>query len=159
MNDIKPRIVYLLRRTDKEDDGKDIYVGSTSKTLKERLKDHRGETQRKGKVNKSKLYTRMVEIGVNNWEVVPLLSFTCDKKTILKFEREWCELLHADLNMRTPFSGFNNNKEYIANHYRLNKQNKVFHCNICEKSFESNWFLKRHLDTLKHQYAYLNSLD
>ena len=30
MNDIKPRIVYLLRRTDKEDDGKDIYVGSTS---------------------------------------------------------------------------------------------------------------------------------
>lgn len=79
MNEIKPRTVYLLKRTDKPDDGTEIYVGSTSKTLKQRLKDHRGETQRKRKVNKSKLYTRMLEVGVNNWEIVLLLSFTIKK--------------------------------------------------------------------------------
>ena len=42
MNDIKPRTVYLLRRTDKEeDDGTDLYVGSTSANLKDRLWKHK----------------------------------------------------------------------------------------------------------------------
>ena len=70
MNDIKPRIVYLLRRTDKEDDGTDIYIGSTSKILKERLHDHRGNVKRYN----SRLYTRMREIGKYMWEIIPLLS-------------------------------------------------------------------------------------
>ena len=45
MNDIKPRTVYLLRRTDKENDGTDLYVGSTSVNLKKRLRDHKKGVQ------------------------------------------------------------------------------------------------------------------
>ena len=74
MDDIKPRTVYLLRRTDKEED---TYIGSTSVNLKRRLHNHKrcaiGNWT-------SKLYIKMEEIGVNNWQIVPLLTFPCNKK-------------------------------------------------------------------------------
>ena len=170
-NEIKPRTVYLLKRTDKEkDDGTDLYVGSTSQTLKQILYEHRNSVE---KCN-SKLYTRMREIGINSWEMVPLLSFTCDKKTILEFERQWCEAIGTDLNMILAINTEEEKKEHNAKYYKSNKesikqkiaecrksnkQNKVYHCSVCEKSFESNWLLKRHFNSLIHQYVYLNSLD
>ena len=40
-DEIKNRIVYVLCRTDKPEDGSDIYIGSTSQPLKERLRCHR----------------------------------------------------------------------------------------------------------------------
>ena len=104
MNDIKPRTVYLMRRTNRPDDGTEIYVGSTSQTLNERLCKRKSETQRKGNVNKSKLYTRVIEIGVNNCEITPLLSRICEKDIIRKVEKKWCDLLNADLNSYSPFS-------------------------------------------------------
>ena len=175
MNDIKPRTVYLLRRTDKEeDDGIDLYVGSTSrKNLNTRLCLHRCDAIRVGNES-NRLYKRMRKIGLGNWEALPLLSRTCDSKTIRKLERKWCTLLKADLKSNSPFSGFENKKEYDAKYYtsnkgkiiqrgaeyrKLSKQNKVFHCNVCEKSFGSGWYLRRHFGSLKHQYTYLNSLD
>ena len=84
MNEIKPRTVYLLRRTDKEDDGTDIYVGSTSIPLKHRLCIHKNHI---GKCN-SKLYTKMQEVGKHKWEIIPLLSRICDKNTICKVEKK-----------------------------------------------------------------------
>ena len=188
-SEIKLRTVYLMKRTDKEDDdGKDLYVGSTSKPLRVWLWYHRGSSKTKRDCN-NRLYTKMREVGLDNWEMVPLLSFTCDRKTILKFEKEWCYALNADLNTLPPFLGFNSKKEYDANYRRVNKetikqkkseyykvnkerisqrrtnynetqkQNKLHYCEVCEKSFLSNRDLKRHFDSLKHQYAYLNSLD
>ena len=75
-DEIKPRIVYMLCRTNKPDDGTDIYVGSTSQRLEQRLCDHRS----KAKIIDSKLYKRIREIGIYNWEIIPLLTFTCHKK-------------------------------------------------------------------------------
>lgn len=202
MAEIKLRTVYLLRRTDKPDDGTDVYVGSTSMTLKERLLVHSFivKTLKKGYEN-NKLYVRMREVGLYNWEIIPLLSFTCGKKTIREFEKKWVKILCSDLN---SFSPITNKKEYNANYYESNKdvilqkkanyyelnkdvilhqranyrklnkdailkkqanhrqltiQNKVHHCDVCDKSFRSIYDLKKHLDTLKHQYTYLNSVD
>ena len=101
----------------------------------------------------------MREVGVDNWEIIPLLSFKCDKKTILKFEMEWCNALNADLISNSPFSGFESKKEYLVNYFEVNKQNKIYYCEVCEKPFMSNRDLKKHFNTLKHQYTYLNSLD
>ena len=169
-DEIKPRTVYLLKRKNKPDDGTDIYVGSISMNLKYRLSSHRSPSSY---MRKSKLYVRMLEIGLNNWEIVPLLTFTCDKKTILEFEKEWIKILNADLNKNLPVINISK-KEYRANFYRLNKefckrrqvyyyhnniQNKIHHCDVCDKSFGWNYFLQEHFDTLKHQYTYLNSLD
>ena len=173
MSDIKIRKVYLLRRTDKPDDETDIYVGSTSRTLRKRLWNHRSDALRTRNKN-NKLYKKMREVGLDNWEMVPLLSFACDRKTILEFEKEWCNALNSDLNTNSPFPGFKNKKEYRANYresnketikqqkaeyYKLNKQNKTHYCNVCEKFFGHNGDLKKHFESLKHLYAYMNSVD
>ena len=130
----------------------------------------------------------MREVGINNWKLVPLLSFTCDRNTILEFEKDWCKALGSDLNTYTLFTGLDKegymtnyyslNREYIlqrqANYNAINReiirqkqaqynhsnvQNKIHHCDVCDKSFTCNANLQKHFDTLKHQYAYLNSLD
>ena len=98
-NEIKLRTVYLLKRTDKEDDGTDLYIGSTSMNLKEWLWKHKSCVTGN---RTSKLYTKMREIGVNNWQVVPLLTFTCGKNTIREFEGKWVEVLNTDLNTYSP---------------------------------------------------------
>ena len=98
MSEIKQRTVYLLKRTDKPDDGTDIYVGSTSQALKKRLWSHKHYT----KIVNSKLYVRMKEVGINNWRIIPLLTYLCDQKTILEFEKSWVELLNPDLNTYSP---------------------------------------------------------
>ena len=120
MNDeIKPRTVYLLRRTDRPDDGTDIYVGSMSRALKKRLCEHNvraigNET--------SKLYKRMREVGLDNWEILPLLVFTCEKLTILGFEKMWINTLNADLNTLSPITTPDERKEQKANYYVSNKE-------------------------------------
>ena len=87
-NEIKPRIVYVLTRTNMaDDDDTDIYVGSTSKTLRKRLCIHRFDATRVGNEN-NKLYVRMCEIVVQNWEILPLLGRICDIKTIRELERK-----------------------------------------------------------------------
>ena len=188
MTEIKPRTVYLMQRTDKIYDGTEIYVGSTSLSLKLRLQVHKSASKTKKYCN-TKLYTKMREVGLNNWKIIPLLQRTCDKKTILELEMEKCNELNADLNMRSPFLGFDNKKEYFVKYYqfnkeiikqrqdnyyelnkekisqkqteyhKLNKQNKRYHCEICDFSFGSNRGLKDHFYTIKHGYTYLNSLD
>ena len=40
-----------------------------------------------------------------------------------------------------------------------NRDRKSFFCEVCEISLGSGWALKKHNDRLKHQYAFLNSLD
>ena len=161
MNDIKPRTVYLLRQTDKEeDDGTDLYIGSTSKKLKERLSNHKSYTR----IVSNKLYTKMLETGVNNWEIIPLLSRTCNRNTIREVERKWIRILNADLNTFSPINTENEwkntGKEKMKRErYHYTKQNKTHYCNVCNKAFGYVADLKKHLESLKHSYAYLNSLD
>ena len=163
-DDVKPRTVYLLKRTDKPDDGTNIYVGSTSMTLTKRLVLHRSRanTLKKG-YEDTKLYVRMREVGVDNWEVLPLLVLTCDKKSIRGFEKEWFKALCADLNTFSPFMTKQERKRSVNKstklYYQRNIQNKLYHCDVCDKFFQSNSHLKSHLNTTKHQYAYLNSVD
>ena len=123
----------------------------------------------------------MRDVGLDNWEVLPLV-LTCGKKTIRGFEREWCKALDTDLNTYSPVAELSK-KEYDANYYVINRehirqkngkyyesnkesirqrqakyfeltiQNKVHHC---DRSFKD---LQRHLHSIKHGYAYLNPLD
>ena len=86
---------------------------------------------------------------------------TCDKETIVKYEREWMSALCADLNTIFPIitekEKEKNKKEYDFNYYRLRK--REYSCNVCDKFFDRNSALQKHLKSLKHQYAYLNSVD
>ena len=62
-SEIKQRFVYVLTRTNKaDDDDTDIYVGSTSLSLRQRLWMHRSDVKR----SNSKLYERMRTVGIYN---------------------------------------------------------------------------------------------
>ena len=214
----------MLTRTNKaDDDNSDLYVGSTSRSFEIRLRGHWNDTQRPGNENNS-LYKRMREAGLQNWEVLPLLSRVCDKKkTIYELEKKWTRILKAGLNTNSPITNrkeyyennkdaikqynafyrennkdaikqqkatyreknkavikqqqaayyknnkntflqrnaeyYKNNKEAVWEYYRKNLETKRFYCEICDIACGSKKDLKHHLDTLKHSYAWLNSVD
>ena len=122
-DEIKNRTVYMLCRTDKdEDDGTDTYVGSTSQPLNERLRDHKKKARKfkiLGYSTGNKLFTPLIEVGVHNWKIVPFLTFACDQKTIFEFEKQWLGLIGADFNIRSPIM---DRKEYNAGYYLENKK-------------------------------------
>ena len=189
-DEIKNRTVYMLCRTGETgDDGIDIYIGSTSRPLKERLWEHQKKARKfkmLGYSVSNKLFTRMFDVGVRNWRIIPLLTFACDQKTIFEFEKQWIDLIGADLNIRPPIT---DRKKYNAGYYLENKkaiqqrhagyreankqnireqqagyrefnvQNKIHHCDVCNKSFGYRKDLDRHYKTLAHSYAYMDSVD
>ena len=196
------RTVNLLHNKNSRN-GKDSYIGSTSQRLERRLAAHRFRALQHGNEN-NKLYRRMREVGLRNWEIVPLLTLECTRDEIRAFERNWAVLLGADLNSVSPMTTAEElsrrNAEYYAKNrkeirkqqaeYRENnrkeirkqqaeyreknretireraavyrekiRESKKFFCRVCELLFVSHRDQRNHNDTLKHQYAFLNSLD
>ena len=170
-SEIKQRFVYVLTRTNKADDDEtDVYVGSTSLSLRQRLWMHRYGVKR----SNSKLYERMRTVGIYNWEIIPLLQRTCDKKTIRELESKWYKIMNADLNTISPVFDFDNKKKYNANYHKenkerisqqkvnyrkKNKQDKIHHCEVCDISFGYNKDLQRHLKSRGHFRKYIYSVD
>ena len=151
------RVVYLMQRTDKIYDGTDIYVGSTSLSLKLRLSNHRS----KAKVCDTRLYTRMREVGAKNWGITVLeTNPLCDKKEIFILEKKWIEKLKPDLNVNFPVRENNEGSRKSARRHRLRSlEGKRYYCNVCDKIFAGNYYLQIHFNSLKHQRTYLNSVD
>ena len=124
MEKVKNRTVYLLRWTDKPDDWTDVYVGSTSQPLNYRLCCHKYSAKnflRRG-YTENNLYTRMSRVGVQNWKVIPLLTFACDINKICEFEKAWVAVLNANLNTNSPVREEKTVQEYKVNYYKANKE-------------------------------------
>ena len=120
-DEIKERTVYVLTRKNKaDDDDSDIYVGSTSRTLEQRFVVHRSDAIRSGNEN-NRLYKRMREIGLGNWEILPLLAWVCGIKEIREVERKWIKILNAGLNSYLPVREEETVEEYQAAYYEKNK--------------------------------------
>ena len=79
---------------------------------------HRKDTQKPRNGN-NRLYKRMNEIGLQNWKIIPLLTFSCTKKIIREFEKQYISLTGADLNMMSPITY---RKEYNTGYYLKNKK-------------------------------------
>ena len=97
----------------------------------------------------------MLEVGIDNWEIIPLLTYPCDQKTIFEFERNWIKMLNPDLNTNSPLNSTNKQendeeKEARRRHYFNNIESKRYYCEICNKSFGKIFNLQRHLNSLKH---------
>ena len=82
----------------------------------------------------------MYEIGLGNWEILPLLSRTCDRKTIRELERKWIGVIQADLNTFLPIISKEERKENQMKYHKLNKQNNVYRCNVCENPLDPGGF-------------------
>ena len=101
----------------------------------------------------------MKQVGLENWKIVPLFEKTCKKDEILKVEKKWIEILDADLNKKSPLIDDRRERDRVAIIYKRNIAEKKYYCEVCEKAFQTNWFLNQHKDSLIHNYAFLNSLD
>ena len=148
-SETKPRAVYKLVRTDKPEDGTDVYIGSTSQPLKKRLWCHRHDTKR---VN-SKLYTRMREVGAENWQILPLVVCPCNHEEIRTFEQQWVEFLKPDLNTHSPLDKNSNinNIRATKERQRISLETKKYYCDVCDKAFRCLGDLKKHLNSEKHK--------
>ena len=188
-DEIKKRIVYMLRRTD---GGNEIYIGSTSIPLKKRYMVHMYNAKnfiRRGYSGNNRLYARMNEIGLGNWRISPLVSRMCDMKTIREVEKNWIRILKTGLNTISPIREEETLEEYMAAYYGKNKEkilqqravyrennrdlvrqcvlnsqmknieSKKYYCDVCGLACRDNYALEKHLDTLKHSYNYMNSVD
>ena len=154
-SEIKPRIVYKLLRTDVPENGTDVYVGSTSRDLKARLREHKHNTKR----CTSKLYTRIREVGAENWEILPLVICPCDHEEIRTLEQQWVELLKPDLNALSPLRENNEkNRNSAKNHYRDSLRTRRYFCYICNIAFGNKCNQKFHYNSEKHKDKSLEQL-
>ena len=175
-NGIKRRTIYCISN------GINKYVGSTARALSERFAEHKYNAKTLRDSVNNKLYKRMNDVGLDAWKIIPLLVLNCSKEKIRHFEKKWMQILDADLNTYSPLRTEEENKqrekeqkakyykqnsekirqqqkEYNLLYFEKNIQEKRFYCSTCDKAFRDNFNLNCHLDTLKHAYANLNSVD
>ena len=98
-------------------------------------------------------------VGVQHWKIIPLLTFSCDQKTIAEFEREWIKALNANLNTISPVNEDLAEREYKTAYFKKNKEMKRYYCEICDFAYRSNHDLKIHLDTYKHFMNWVWDID
>ena len=101
----------------------------------------------------------MREVDIHKWEIVPLLTFACNRDTIFEFEWEWVKALNANLNTLSPVNENLVIKGYDRERKKHNVKVKRYYCDVCSIACSDSHKLKRHFDTLKHSYAWLNSVD
>ena len=88
----------------------------------------------------------MREVGLQNWEILPLLSRTCALKTIRQLEGKWIGVLRADLNTRLPIREEETREEYHANYYEANRE--------AIREYYAEWYKANKEKVLQRQTAY-----
>ena len=105
----------------------DMYVGSTTLKLCERMRDHRKCMNVKAK-QRSLIYKAFREHGVEHFYIELVEKCPCnDKDELRKKEGEWIRGLNPSLNIRiagrTPIDYYSDNKESIKEHVKQYKEN------------------------------------
>lgn len=103
-----------------------IYIGSTCRSLEERLNKHINTSNIKNYL----IYTHLNKIGWDKVTIILLENIKCDnKKQLLEKERYWCDKLNPQLNLRKAIilhdekQNYNNErykKWYIKNNIKIN---------------------------------------
>lgn len=118
------KIYKLVNASDMSDTR--AYVGSTTRTLAERMTGHRADFRRRP--HDKGVYEWMDQIGVENVSIVLLENYPCaSKEELFARERYWQEQT-ANLNIYRPIAS----KEEIAEdsrvraraHYEINKERR-----------------------------------
>jgi len=149
--DFSKGLIYKLVCLDT--DIKDIYVGSTT-SFKHRKYQHKNSCYNE----KSAGYNRNVykfireNGGWGNWDMILVESYPCKSSLDLhKREREIIEELKSTLNKnipsRTNKEWYDDNKEYMKEHYEKNKEQTILCAcgTIIHKNAE-----KSHVNSKKH---------
>ena len=119
------------------DENYDMYVGSTSLSLIERLSKHKYKSKLPY-YKDSRFYHCLREVGLNKWNIKALFVHTCSKNEIKQYERKWIELLQANLNTNSPLLDEKSHKDRLVEVHKRNLAEKKYYCDICDKPFQSN---------------------
>lgn len=148
----------------------EIYVGSTTQTLKQRLNTHKGLS----KIHPNRhVYSKLNEVGWKNVHIILLEEVeSSNAYQLLERERYWYDLLRPTLNKNCPNRSkqewYNDHpdydKQYRIDHadaikqYRLDHALKISnwfksekHCSVCDCSITRRNYAS-HLKSKKHLY-------
>ena len=144
-------IIYTIRCTKNNNL---IYVGSTTKLLNTRWEGHKRNLNNENK-NKNRLYTKIKEIGVNNFyiELYEELK-NCTKQELLNSEGEIITQI-GTLNQNTP--GIMNDEEFEnlkkkVEEERKQYKNKIlsdiqkYEYNKLQKEYNKRYYIKKKLE-------------
>ena len=84
----------------------------------------------------------MREVGIQHWEIVPLITFACDRKTICEFQREWAKALKANFNTFSPIDENLGRRRNKVKYHKKNKETKRYYCELCNVAFMHSHALK-----------------
>ena len=104
------------------------YIGSTCKTIKQRLRIHNSAATNTGDRNYNiQLYVHMREFGRDKFKIhlVEAIEFE-DKNSLLEREKYWINTLNPTLNIiKNPILSEEERKAYVKNWHTENKENIV----------------------------------
>ena len=115
-----------------EDAPDEIYVGSTKRTLAQRMGDHRKSAPKNN--GTSLIYETMRRKGINNFQYVLLGSCMVSNMDEQRmFEQSYMTSLKPTLNMLMAYTTY---------------KHPITYCDICEREYRSSW--KEHTTSTKH---------
>lgn len=101
MPDYSKAKVYKLVHVDADDEFGDMYIGSTTASLAQRLSKHRGDARKGGR---DRHFQWMRDVGVENVAIVLLENCPCASfEEQRQHERRWCDELKPSLNSVRPY--------------------------------------------------------
>ena len=119
----------------------DIYVGSTTRKLSERMAEHRRRINHKD--NHNLLYQSFIKHGVINFYIELLEKYTCsDKEELHKKEGEYIRGLKPSLNIqmagRTAKEYREDNREHMKEYTKLWQENNKEYIREYNKQYYEN---------------------
>ena len=120
----------------------DIYVGSTTRKLSERMAEHRNDYKINRRFN-THIYKAFREHGVENFFIELIEKCPCnDKDELRKKEGEYIRTLKPSLNMRiagrTKLEYHNDNKEHLLQLMKKYNENNKEHIIENNKQYREN---------------------
>ena len=134
----------------KDQNIKDIYVGHTTNFIQRKHAHKQSCINEKSKNYKCKLYDIIRNNGGwNNWNMVIVDFFNCiNGNDARKKEQEYYEKLNANLNSIEPFKI----KELTHDIIKPIIEKKIYYCDKCDITTNTQKQLDKHFRTLKHKY-------
>lgn len=120
-------------------DWKDIYVGSTTKWLSQRMDTHRSEYKRfrVGKCKLVRVYQIFDKYGIENCNIILLENVNCNTKDELLARESYYiknfDCVNRNIPGRSTYQYYEDNKEKYKQYYQDNKIKKLAYQNAYNK--------------------------
>jgi len=141
--------VYCLRQSN--DNDRIVYIGSTTRTLSERMAEHRRCTITRPK---SKIHNHMRDVGVDHFYIELLTDFPCDRKEQLHAEEGRHIRLHKDELLNSNIAG-RSLSEYMHDYLQKQETKEHRHNYYLEHKTEfresSNTWRQNHKDDTEYK--------